>query len=270
MNRWLLSCTIVASLICGSSTFCQAAQPANTPDELIKYLAASASKGEVESFLGYMTEESRKAVQESFANRARLQEHQEQFQRALADRFGKTGLSVSAPNPDFQSYLSRLKAMEIIGRKLGADGSMELRVKSTVETGGGATVSQEDTLLVRRERGEWKLAGSSLATEGHEKAMAERLARQTAALESVTKQVQEGKFKNRELAVSALAQAVSGRPRDGRVSEHQVKIVAKPRPNTSRVAHGAKRIPPENAGKKVPAPADVTATFEHQQARPSH
>ena len=63
--------------------------PARTPDELIKNLTLAANKGDADSFLSAMTDKSRKALEESFANRVALQEAQDHFQQTLNERFGK-------------------------------------------------------------------------------------------------------------------------------------------------------------------------------------
>lgn len=238
MLRSIALCIAVIFLLLG---FNSCTHRAKTPDELIKNLTSAANKGDADSFLSAMTDKSRKALEESFANRVALQEAQDHFQEALNERFGKISPAITVAPADFKSTLRRLKGMEILSRNPGRDGTMELRVKSTIETSEGRTVSQEDTLLAREEGGSWKLAGSSFAPDGPNPAIAERLRRQQGAFADLTKQVRDGRFKDRESALVALAQAAS-KPRERGPGEVSVAPPAN-RPTVPTVGRGAKESP---------------------------
>jgi hypothetical protein len=264
MLRSIVLYTTVMFLILGSISCTRRAKtPAlNTPDELIKDLAAAANKGDADAFLSAMSDKSRKALEESFADRAALQDAEDHFQQTLNKRFGKADLTSTIAPADFKSMLRRLKGMEILSSNPLRDGSMELRVRSTIETAAG-TVSQEDTLLARQEAGTWKLAGSNFAPEGPDPALTERYRSRKSTLDDLTKQVRDGQFKDRESALSALAGALSGPPREAGPGKPD-GVPPEKRPNVRTAGFGANESPAA-VQRTTPAPADATITIRGRQ-----
>jgi hypothetical protein len=145
--------------------------PARTPDELIRNLASAAKKGDVNDFLASLTDSSRRAAEQSFARRAAQQKSPAYPQREtvarpsddsviLTPRMSHPGRQyLRTTTDDLQSAFSRLKAVEVLSKQERSDGSVELRLKSAIQTPDGKTVFQEDTLLASQEGGAWKLAG---------------------------------------------------------------------------------------------------------------
>jgi hypothetical protein len=186
-----------------ASSLAHAMVPAKTPDELIRNLVAAAQQGNSNDFLAGLTANSRKAVIDSIANQAVLREAQHSFQQALEERLGKGGEVLDAAPDDLKSAVSRLAAAEILEKKPGPGGTVQLRVRASFKQPNGKTVTREDTLIARAEGGDWKLVlsfapGAKLQSDSK------------AALERITKQVEDGQFKDRTSAMVALANNLPG------------------------------------------------------------
>lgn len=186
-----------------ASSLAHAIAPAKTPDELIRNLATAAQQGNSDDFLAGLTASSRKAVIDSFANQAVLRDAQQSFQQALDERFGKGGKVLDAAPDDLKSAVSRLAAAEVLEKKPGPGGAVQLRVRASFKRPDGKTGTREDTLIALPEGGGWKLVlsfapGAKLQSDSK------------AALERVTKQVKDGQFKDRTSAMVALANDLPG------------------------------------------------------------
>jgi hypothetical protein len=198
MKKMAWNGTMTVILCVSPSVF--AGEPARTPDQLIKNLVEAARKGDVEGFLSGLTEGSRKALTESVANRSALRQALDDFEKALDERFGGGAEVLATPQDDLKTAIGRLAGAEVISQAERPDGSVELRVKTAIKVDGERTVNREDTLVARREGGDWKLALGFAADGGmtaERKAVAGRIARE----------VRDGKYKDRLAAMSALADA---------------------------------------------------------------
>jgi len=186
-----------------ASSLAHAIAPAKTPDELIQNLLTAAQEGNTEDYLAGLTANSRKAVIDSFASEAVLREAQQSFQQALDERFGKGSKILEADPDNIKSAISRLTAAEILEKKAGPGGTMQLRVRASFKQSDGKTVTREDTLIALPEGGGWKLVLSFVP--GAKLQLASK-----AALERITKQVKDGQFKDRTSAMVALANNLPG------------------------------------------------------------
>ena len=173
---------------------------AQTPELLIQTLLEAARNGDVEAFLSGLTAESRKTASDSFANEAALRQARDEFKKALDERFGGGATIIEDPLIDLRTVIGRLAAAEVVGRQNKPDGSVELKVKTSIRAQGGETVSRDETLVMRQEGGRWRLLlgfapPGTIAAE-----------RKTAA-ERITREVREGKYKDRIEAMIALDNA---------------------------------------------------------------
>ncbi len=202
--RWRPT-TVIAWLL--GATFVHAATPAKTPEDLIGSLIAAARQGATDDFLANLTARSRKAVSESFARQAAVEEAQEVFRQAMDERFGKGAKTLLSAPDDLKSAISRLAGAEILEKKPGPGGTMSVRVKSSLEDPAGKVWTREDTLHLQREDGgAWKLEVAFPQ---------ERKPGSKAVLEEFTRRVKDGEFKDRTAAMVALSNALVG-PADGK------------------------------------------------------
>jgi hypothetical protein len=171
-----------------------------TADQVVKNLLTAAQNGDADRFLSGLTAESRRAVTESLAGEAELRTVGEDFRKALDETFGAGTGALAVPPDDLRAALGRLAGAEILRQERRPDGSLEVRVKTALKTEDGRTISQEETLVFRQERGGWRLA-LGLASDG--RIVTER----KAAAEQIIKEVHEGRYKDRLSAMLALANA---------------------------------------------------------------
>lgn len=183
-------------------TFVCAAGPAKEPDQLIQDLLKAAQKGDVDSFLSGLTEESRRAVQESYANQNSFLQALQEFEKALNEKFGEGEELLMDPPNDLKAAIARLASAEVMTQKTRPDGSIELRVKTSIKMEDGSTISREDPLIARQEGGGWKL-WLGFAPDG--KIAGEKIE----AAQQLTQEVRAGKYKDRVSAMIALANAWS-------------------------------------------------------------
>jgi hypothetical protein len=148
----------LARAACLSAASASASTTSQTPEQLTKDLVAAGQAGDVDRFLALLTPDSRKALTDSFANQASLAKAQQEFQQALDMKFGEGTTTLSEPPDDLTTAIGRLVEVEVLGKKPGSRGEVQLQVKTSVKTMGGKLVSREDTLTTRQERGGWKLA----------------------------------------------------------------------------------------------------------------
>jgi hypothetical protein len=159
----------------------------DSPEQLVVGLQKAASSGEVEGFLSGLTRESRDIVEKSYADRVLLRQAQTEFLPAAED--------------DLRSAISRIAATEVVSKKEAADGSVELKLRTTVKTDSDKTANIENTVAARKENGEWKL---SLGFP--EKRL--NVARIKADIERITAEVRSGRYEDRVAAMIALDNAV--------------------------------------------------------------
>jgi len=171
-------------------------EPAASPEQLIQDLAASAKDQNADRFLSYLTTESRKAVEEWLDNQAKLRHAQEDFEKALDERFPE-GRPKAAAVRDFKLVLSLISSFEFVSKKEGPDGTMELRVKTSAQMPDGPTICHEDSFLARKENGGWKLK--------IDPGPSDRILALKAALERVTASVRNQEIHDRSAALSELA-----------------------------------------------------------------
>jgi hypothetical protein len=141
---------LVASSFVWATSFALAGTPARTPDELIQRLVSAANQGDADTFLNHLTESSRTAVKQAFGQPSAVLTTPMNTPERTSNR-------TTADN--LKSTLSQLKKVEILNMAERPDGTAELRVRSSIQSGDGKILSQEDTLLAHQEDGAWKLAG---------------------------------------------------------------------------------------------------------------
>jgi hypothetical protein len=173
----------------------------DSPEQLVVGLQKAASSGEVEGFLSGLTRESRDIVEKSYADRVLLRQAQTEFQKALDEKFGNGTEFLPAAEDDLRSAISRIAATEVVSKKEAADGSVELKLRTTVKTDSDKTANIENTVAARKENGEWKL---SLGFP--EKRL--NVARIKADIERITAEVRSGRYEDRVAAMIALDNAV--------------------------------------------------------------
>jgi hypothetical protein len=189
----------VVTLILLLSAFHAHATPAaRTPEALIEDLAAAAKQGDVSGFLSYLTADSRKAVDKSLESKASLQAAREALETALDKRFGKGEPVPTLPPKDFESVLRHISSFELLSRTAGQNGTMNLRVKTSLRIGELKSVVGEHTFVAREENGGWKL---ELNPDERINTTAEKI-----ALNRVTAAVRNGQFRDRRSALLELNQ----------------------------------------------------------------
>ncbi len=170
---------------------------ARSPEQLIQDLAAAAKSGDTDAFLSHLTDESRKAVDEWLKNQANLRQAQENLLKALDERFPESRAKVIPPTRDLKRVLGLISSLELVSKKEGPGGTMELRVKTSRQIPGGRTTCHEDTFLTSRENGDWKLK--------IDPGPVDRMLAEKAALERVTVAVRNQEFRDRRSALLELS-----------------------------------------------------------------
>jgi hypothetical protein len=185
------------------TTAVDAAEPAASPASLVQAQAAAAQKQDVDGFLAGLTSSSRQALNEAVARRAALAEAHRDLRAALDEKFGQGTPTLAAPPDDLRAALARLAAAEVVGQSKRPDGSVELRVRTSIKPPTGKVVVRDEVLVARQEKGAWKLVLGF--TDG-------KLATQAiAAIRRVTERVRKGDFKDRVAAMVAADDASSGK-----------------------------------------------------------
>jgi hypothetical protein len=257
MSRLITLSTIVLVLITISSC-----REEKSPDLLVRDLVSAAQTGDPNGLLALMTDRSRKTVEEALANRTALLQAHQQFQQALAEKFGREAMASEETTPDLAKILRQLKGMEIVSRSSGPDGTTQLNVRSSVETSPGRIVVQEDVLLVRQEGGVWKLDGYPVASDSaNALRTAERLRSQTATLRDLTQQVRDGRFRDRDSALLALDRASWLPP----APSPEERIVMPPGPEPQFDRRGPRQSESVPAVTVNPEATDATTNVRRQQ-----
>jgi len=198
--------SLAAILFIAAASYNFAKLQSTTPEELITNLQDAAHKGDVDAFLSGLTAESRKAVEKSYADRPLLRQTQDEFRKALDERFGQGTAFVRSGDGDLRAAIGRLAPAEVVSKKDRTDGSVELQVKTTIKTDGDKTTSREDTLVALKEDGAWKLVlgfPADRSDAGQIRATVERFAAD----------VRSGKYQDRMAAMLALDKALA--PKEG-------------------------------------------------------
>ncbi len=172
-----------------------------TPDQLIKNLISAAQKPDIEDFLSGLTDDSRKAVEESYRRQASLNQKQDEFRNALDKRFGG-GTEFFPDLPDsLDASIKRFVSAEVLSQNQKPDGSVEMRVKTTLKNENKETVISDDNIIVSKTNGGWKLS------LGFPTAKLD-LNNTVAVIERVTREVNEGKYSDRVSAMLELDKAL--------------------------------------------------------------
>lgn len=200
--KLMARCGVFVVLLLLPITAVLAAGSARTPEQLIQNLLTAAQQGDVNSFLSGLSTDTRKAITQSYANRAALAQAQAAFQAALDEKFGAPAKTIDTPPDDLKAAIGRLVAAEILSKKQVSANIAELRVKATTKLENEKTVSVEQTLRARQEGGAWKL---DLGLVVDEKQFAEK----KAAAEHIAERVRKGEYKDRIAAMVALDRAWS-------------------------------------------------------------
>ena len=187
------------------TSFATARDSATTPEQLIHKLAAAAKNGDTDEFLSHLTVESRKATQESLENQVALLRSRENLRNALTERFGEGRKKSPLPPVDFKSQLTRIDSFELLSTKQGPDGTLQLRVKTSLKTparqAGEKIVIHEDTFVARRQEDAWKI---ELNPGPSRTIIAEK-----AALDRVAAGVRRGEFRDGRSALMELSRICS-------------------------------------------------------------
>ncbi|HVF30851.1 MAG TPA: hypothetical protein VNA22_07770 [Pyrinomonadaceae bacterium] len=201
MGRTVLSGVAILFVAAGASYL--AAVRADSPEQLVAELQKAASDGDVEGYLSTLTSESRKVVESSDANRVSLREAQAEFQKALDEKFGAGTAWVpdTTERGDLRGAISEIVAAEMVSKKEGEDGSVELKIRTTVKTGDDTTATVENTVAARKEDDEWKL---SLGF-AKERLDTERIKGEVARIAG---EVRAGKYEDRIAAMIALDNSI--------------------------------------------------------------
>jgi hypothetical protein len=184
------------------STSVEAAEPAGTPAGLVQAQLAAARRQDVDGFLAGLTSSSRQALTEAIARRAALDESQRHFREALDQKFGAGPVMLVEPPEDIRTALSRLAAAEVVGQTKNPDGTVGLRVRTSIKGTDGKIVVRDEVLVARQENGAWKLVlgftDGKFATQAY------------AVTRRMTERVRDGEFKDRVTAMIALDNGLSG------------------------------------------------------------
>ena len=150
-----------------------------------------------------MTSESRKIVESSDADRVSLSAAQVEFQKALDEKFGTGTAWVpdTTDRGDLRGAISEIVATEVVSKMEGEDGSVELKIRTTVKTGDDATATVENTVAARNEGDGWKM---SLGF-AEERLDTERIRSEIARMAG---EVRAGKYKDRIAAMIALDNSI--------------------------------------------------------------
>lgn len=181
-----------------AAAMAQASAPAKTPEDLVRNLTAAAQQGNSDEVMSYLTASSRKALTDSFASQAAMRSAQQEFQQALDEKFGKGGELLASPVDDIKTAMGRLGGAEVLETKPSTGGSVHIRIKASIKVPDGKSITREETLLAHKEGGGWKLV---IGFPPHKDAKA--------AFARATKEVKEGKYKDRNEAMIALANVIS-------------------------------------------------------------
>lgn len=185
-----------------SASYVFAMTSSDSPEHLVAELQKTARAGDAESFLSGLTRESREVVEKSYADRDMLGRSQIEFQKALDEKFGGGGTeSFTVFADDLRTAINRIATLEVVSKKEAADGSVELKLRTTVKIDGDKATTIENTVAARKEDGVWKL---SLGFP--EKRL--DAARIKADIERITAEVRNGKFEDRVAAMIALDNTV--------------------------------------------------------------
>jgi hypothetical protein len=191
-----------AAFILWGSISVEAAELADVPAGLVQAQVAAARRGDVDGFLAGLTSSSRRALTEAIARRAALTEAQRYFREALDQKFGAGPATLAEPPEELRTALSRLAAAEVVSQTKNPDGTIGLRVRTSIKGPFDKTVVRDEVLVTRKEDGAWKLvlgfSDGRFATEAN--AVTRRMA----------ERVRNGDFKDRVSAMIALDNGLSG------------------------------------------------------------
>lgn len=195
--------TIFAVLFVAVSASYMAAVKVDGPEALVAELQRAANDRDVESFLSYLTAESRRAVEASYAESVSVRNAQAEFEKVLDEKFGKgtEWIADAEPADDLNTTITRISRVELLSKTETADGSVTLKVRTTIKTDGDRTTSFEETVGARQENGEWKLSLGFPETSFD----SERIKKD---IERIIGEVRTGKYDDRVAAMIAVDNAM--------------------------------------------------------------
>src|SRR6516225_9536685 len=154
--RALYTC-IWMLLILLSSRFVQAAEPGNTPEQLIRELSAAASRGDTNAFLAGLTGESRRSIDDWIRANQALKTDRDALREAMDQRFGPGRPIPTSPAPDFATALKKIHSLELIHASPQNPNTIMLSVKTTLDVTGAEITASETTFVAKQENGVWLL-----------------------------------------------------------------------------------------------------------------
>jgi hypothetical protein len=197
----LLRVGITFVAVCGS--YILAAIRVDSPEQLVAEMQKAASRGDVEGYLSRLTSESRKIVETSYSGSEELREAQAKYEKALDQKFGKGGewIPDSDSEQDIRDAVARITAVEVVSKTESADGSVVLKIRTTIRTDGDKTEVVEEIVGARRENEEWKLSLGYPDPGPY-------IDRVKSEIERVAGEIREGKYEDRVEAMIALDNAI--------------------------------------------------------------
>jgi hypothetical protein len=182
---------------------------ASTPQQLVQALMETARKVDTEGFLSNLSSATRQALKDSEAAQDKLSQAQKTFEHSLDEHFGEGPPLQRHGAPDseggLKAVLARLVNLELLGAESKPPDQLELRIKTSSKNFAGRVMTEEGTFMAVKEGDEWKLVLTGIAESARQDAE-----KRTMALDQVTKQVQDGAFKDRISALTALLKLERG------------------------------------------------------------
>ena len=211
--RTVLSGGVTAVVVIAAS-YVFAVVQSDTPEKLIAELQRAANHRDVETFLSYLTAESRKAVESSYVESASNSAAQEEFQKALDEKFGKGTDWIPDVDPaeDLTRTITRITAAEVISKTETPDGLVELKVRTNVRGDGEEATMVEQTVGAEREKDEWKLSLGYPEMRPDAEWIKKEFAR-------IAAEVRDGKYEDRVAAMIALDNAIRKNTNSGKLGE---------------------------------------------------
>lgn len=188
-------CMMVAVLLAASP-----ALAASAPEGLIEQLNMATQRGDARAFRAALSADTRRAIAQADAARARLDLAQRNFDAALKERFG-TAPSVGG-TPVARTGLAGLTAIELVSVARRTPRTAQLRLRTVTSGPRERAITAEYTLPAVVEAGQWKL---DLAAA--ERGIVRAYRHWQAAYEQVTRQILAGAFSNHLAAQVAVANA---------------------------------------------------------------
>lgn len=173
---------------------------ASAPEGLIEQLNTAAQRGDARAFRAALSADTRRAMAQADAAKARVDLAQKNFDIALKERFG-TVASVGG-TPVARTGLAGLTTIALVGVGRRTPRSAQLRLRTVTSGPRERAITTEYTLPAVVENGEWKLDLTAA-----ERGVVRAYRHWQAAYEQVTRQIRAGAFSNHLAAQAAVANA---------------------------------------------------------------